>query len=397
MRVLLAGVLVISCVVAGCKPREPGFQPPPPAEVTVASPIQVTLPRTLEFTGFTRGVEEVEVRARVRGFIQSKSVYGGEKVKAGDLLFVIDPRPFEATVRQAQAEVASREAQYRLAQITLDRKSQSASGDAISPLELAQAQADRDAAAAQVELAKAKLTSAELDLNYTNVRAPIDGRVHLRNIPDVGALIGETERVLCTITNDSKIYVNFSVPEKTVLELRQLNEYKHPGVNNRADIPIYVGLANDTGYPYVGKYLRGEPGFDPTTGTSTIEGVIDNSEGKLVAGAFAKIRSVVGEETVRLVPDVAVGTDQRGRYVMVVNDKDIVERVDVTVSDVVDRMRKITSDLDLNARVIINGLQRARPGMVVKVTVAQLEAPRLDLQGRSSTLPSSQPASRPAQ
>lgn len=384
-------MLIGLMVTTGCKPREAGFTPPPPPEVTVAQPIQATLPKTLEYTGTTRGAEQVDVRARVRGFIRSKSVFGGEKVKVGDLLFVIDPRPFEATVRQAQAEVSSREAQLRLAQITLDRKSQSAAGDAISPLELAQATADRDNANAQVELAKAKLTSAQLDLDYTNIRAPIDGRVSI-DVPDIGELVGDTtSEVLCRIINDSTIFVTFSVPERVVLELRKQNSYQRPGEAGRPDIPIFVGFANDAGFPFAGKYLRGEPGFDPATGTNTIEGIIENADGRIVAGAFARIKSVVGTETVMLVPDLAVAVDQRGRYVLAVNDQGIVERVDVEVGDVVDRMRKITSGLTLESKVIVNGLQRARPGMNVKTTPTALTPPKLDIAIEATTAPSTQP------
>lgn len=382
--------------VVGCKPREAAFTPPPPPDVSVARPIVKTLPQTLDFTGFTRGSEQVDVRARVRGFIQSKNIEGGEKVKAGDLLFTIDPRPFEATVRQAQAEVQSREALLRLAQNTLDRKTQSAAENAVSRLELEQATADRDNAAAQLELSKAKLTSAQLDLDYTQVKAPINGRVSV-DVPDVGELVGEsTTQVLCRIVNDATIYVTFNVPEQTVLELRRQFQNERPGEGGRPLIPMYVGFANDRGYPFEGHYARGDPGFDPATGTTTVEAVFDNAHGRMVPGAFARIRGIVGEETVTLVPDAAVGVDQQGRYVLVVNEKNTVERVKVEVGDVVDQMRKITSPLPTDSRVVINGVQRARPGMTVKPTEVTLPEPNLQMDVGPTTQPATRPTTTPA-
>lgn len=395
LRSLFVPVAIVAAVsvLEGCKPRQAAFTPPPPPEVSVALPIVKTLPQTLDFTGFTRGTEQVDVRARVRGFIQSRSVAGGERVKTGDSLFVIDPRPFEATVRQAQADVSQNEARLRLAQIKLDRTEQSAAGQAVSKTELDQAVADRDAASGALDFAKAKLTSAQLDLEYTNVKAPIDGRISVR-VPDVGELVGDnTNQVLCTIINDARIYVTFNVPEKTVLAMRAQFNYSRPGEGGRPPIPIFIGFANDVDrYPYAGHYERSDPGFDPNTGTTVVEGVFENPRGEISPGAFARIRSVTGEETVTLVPDAAVSTDQVGRFILTVNDKGIVERTSVEVGGTVGRMRKVVSQLSPNSQVVVNGLQRARPGVTVKTTLVTLPDVKMEL-GVPTTQPG--PATQP--
>lgn len=404
MRVVgLIGVLVSIILLAGCKPREAPFTPPPPPEVTVARPIVSELPQTLEFTGNTRGVETVDVRARVRGFIAEKYIRGGEKVKAGDLLFRIDPRPFEATVGQAQAEVATNEAKLRLAQNTLDRKQQSAEGNAVSKLELDQAIAERDSAKATLDLAAKRLEAAKLDLDYTNVRAPFDGRIDITvdsgtsasmgTVADIGQLVGEAGGApLCRITNDSKIYVSFDVDETTILQMRRQFNYRRPGEEGRAPLLVYVGFKNDGDrYPYVGRYDASDVGISMGTGTVRVEAIFDNSDGQMIPGAFARIKAIVGREQLTLVPDTAVSSDQVGRYVMVVNGENKVERVGVEVADVVGGMRKIRSGLPPDARVVVNGLQRARPGMAVKPTDTTLNPPKLEI-GINENTPAAQKA-----
>lgn len=420
----LLGLLLGISLFAGCKPREAPFTPPPPPEVTVAKPIVATLPQTLEFTGNTRGVETVDVRARVRGFIDQKFIRGGEKVKAGDLLFRIDPRPFEAAVGQAQATVSSSEARLRLAQNTLDRKQQSAVGNAVSKLELDQAIAERDAAQAELDLATRRLDAARLDLEYTNVRAPFDGRIDitvetgtgLSTVADIGQLVGEAGGPpLCRITNDSQIYVSFDVDETTILQVRRQFNYSRPGEEGRPPLLVYVGFKNDGNrYPYVGRYDAGDVGINAGTGTSRVEAVFDNSDGQMIPGAFARIKSVIGTETVTLVPDAAVSNDQIGRYVLAVNNENKVERVSVDVAGVVDGMRKITRGLAPDARVVVNGLQRARPGLVVKPVETTLNPPNPEIgvdpntpaaqavlarsagNGATTTQPTTAPATQPA-
>jgi RND family efflux transporter MFP subunit len=374
-------------LIAGCRKAPPAYVAPPPPEVTVAKPLVRTLPQTLDFTGFTRGVEQVDIRAKVRGTIVEKLVDGGRFVQAGAVLFVVDPVAYQAAVDQARAEVESRQAAATLAQINLDRKQQAASG--ISKFEIDQAVAERDAAVAQVKLAAARVVAAEKDLNDTKIVAPISGRLGI-DTPDVGQLVGDNAgQVLARIVNDETIYVRYDVPEDIVLQLRRRYANQRPGEGSRPIIPVYAGFANDVGHPYRGEYFRSDIGFDQNSGTVAVDAIFDNRNGVMLPGAFARVRSIVGEETVTLVPDVAVQVDLGGRFVLVVDQDNKVQRINVTVGDVVDRLRKIRDpDFPTDARVIINGLQRARPGAAVNPIESTLGEPRLD----TST---DQPATRP--
>lgn len=359
-------LLVAASALTGCDRRAPAFVPPPPPEVTVAVPAKKTVPVTLEFTGTTRAKESVEIRARVRGFLQKKHVEGGRRVKAGDVLFTIDPREFDAAVKQAQANVEARAAALKLAQLTLDRTKDAASRGAANASEIDRAEAERDAADAQMELAEAQLERATLDLEFTTIKAPISGRLGFIPI-DEGQLVGATEpTLLTTIVNDDVIYAAYDIDERTLLRLRQENEYRRPGEDGRGALVVRMGLANDVGFPIVGRYDKGEPGVNPQTGTIRIESIFENPNGRILSGQFARLQAVFGERESLLVPDVAIQSDQGGRYVLVVNEKDVVERRNITVGPIVDRMRPIETGLDENERVIVNGLQRARPGMPVK-------------------------------
>jgi RND family efflux transporter MFP subunit len=395
LRGLSVAVVMLAAVgvLEGCKPRQAAFVPPPPPDVQVAHPIVKRLPQTLDFTGFTTGIQQVDVQAQVRGYIVDRSVTGGERVKAGDVLFKIDPRPFQAAVDQAKADVAQNDAKVRLAQIKLERVQQS--GSAVSKTELDQAIADRDAAQAALDLARAKLQTAEIDLDWTSIRAPIGGRISV-TVPSVGSMVGENNnQVLVQIIDDTTIYVTFNVPESTVLTMRKQYNYSRPGEGGRPPLPVYIGFANDGDrYPFAGHYDSSDPGFDPNTGTTVVKAIFPNQNGEISPGAFARIRSVTGEEQATLVPDAAVSSDQVGRYVLTVNDKGIVDRTPVEVGGVVDRMRKITSSLPAEVQVVVNGLQRARPGMPVKPTLITLPDPHIEL-GVTATQPTTAKTTSP--
>lgn len=174
--VVVSGAMACLAML-GCERQQAAFVPPPPPEVTVESPTRQRVADAMEFTGTTRGYETVEIRARVRGFLEKKHVQDGKRVQQGDLLFTIDPRTFEAAVEQARAELATRESELKLAIVTLERTSAAAATNAVSKQEVDRAAAQRDGAIAQVDLAKARLRAAELDLEFTNVRSPITGRI----------------------------------------------------------------------------------------------------------------------------------------------------------------------------------------------------------------------------
>jgi len=275
---------------AGCKPKEGVFAPPPPPDVTVASPVVATVSDTLEYTGRVRGIETVEVRARVKGFLLTRNVDGGRRVKAGELLFTIDPRPFVAAVKQAEAELETMKANLRLAEVTLDRVELVVAQRAGAKQELDKAEADKSAAEAQVQLAEAKLATAQLDLDYTQVKSPIDGRVGVITV-DPGMLVGAIDpTLLATVINDSKVYATYEMDERTIMDLRTRYDNKRPGEDGRPNLKVRLGLVNETGFPHEGEFSRGDNTIDPETGTVKIEAVFDNADGTILPGAFVRLQ-----------------------------------------------------------------------------------------------------------
>jgi RND family efflux transporter MFP subunit len=367
---VVVGGLAVSGV--GCSGPQEALPAPPPPKVTVSQPVIRTIEDTLFFTGQTVPIETVQLRARVRGFIQSREVEGGRRVNKGDLLFIIDPGPFDAVARQATAQVASSDAQLRLTEITLQQRQQTFDRGASTRFELDQAIAQRDDAKSQLELARARLREAELNLDYTKVVAPISGRLNI-TLPEPGELV-DVGQLLATLVNDSKIYARYNVSENTMLRLRAANQNRRPGEDGRPVHVVQMGLGDGVDYPITGEFYRGENVVDSGTATIQVEALFDNPDGRIVPGLTARLRAIMGNVESMLIPNVAVMLDQQGRYVFVVNDKNIVERRNVSVSQtVVDGMRVITDGLQTSDRVIINGLQRARPAAPVDPEMQKIE------------------------
>ena len=370
---LAALALAILVILPGCKPPAAQYAPPPPPEVTVTTPVKQSMMNALEFTGITRGVESVEVRARVKGYIEKRFVEGGQRVKAGDMLYTIDPREFQASVSQAEAQIATQESQLKLAEVTLSRVNEAVQKEAAARLELDKAQADRDAAAAQVDLAKAQLAQRELDLEFTRVIAPISGRLGIETV-DVGNLVGASETtLLATIVDDSKIYARYSIDERMLLDIRTENQNKRPGEDGRDELTVLLGLANEPGFPHVGKFYKADNAVDPKTGTLGVDSIFENPTGVILPGSYVRVKAIFGKIEAFVVPDIAVGADQLGRYVLTVNDKNIVERHAVRVGTAEGRMRRIVEGISGTERIVVNGIQRARPGAPVNPKLVDLQ------------------------
>lgn len=388
-----AGVAVMAGL-SGCKRPPAAYAPPPPPEVTVQNPLAQRVPETMEFTGVTRGLETVDIRARVRGFLQKKHVQDGKVVSKGDLLFTIDPRTFEAAVLQAMAELAAREADLKLADVTLERTRQALAGNAVSKQEVDRAAAQRDGAQAQVELAKARLRTAELDLEFTQMKSPIDGRVGFITV-DEGDLVGASDpTLLATVINDKKVYATYDIEERVILELRRANSNRRPGEDGRPDLPIRLGLANEEGYPHLGKFERADAAVNPLTGTLRVEAIFDNADGTILPGSFVRVQPQYGEKDVVTVPDVCVLADQRGRFVYVVGKDNKVERRDVRVGDVIKQQRVVLSGLEASDRVIVNGVQRARPGIEVRIAGAAKPPEKAAEPAKAEEKPAGKPAEK---
>ncbi|WP_197525333.1 efflux RND transporter periplasmic adaptor subunit [Pseudobythopirellula maris] len=388
---------------SGCAKNE--YAPPPPPEVTVATPVEKTLRRTLSFTGTTSPIERVEIRARVSGFVDRADFVDGSDVKAGDLLYVIDPRPFEAKVRQAEAsqqlaearlesanaEVVRARSEANNAEAQLARGERAAQGGAVTEGELDDLRTARDAAfaaghaaqamvasaEAEIAAAKAQVEQTRLDLGYTQVVTPIDGRVG-ESLVDVGNLVGTSEPThLTTVVRYDPIYAYFTISEAQLLKWigdKQAGDaVDNPARQATGNFPLQLSLGNEEGYPHDGVLDYADLSVDQSSGTFLVRGRFENPERTIPPGAFVRIRAELEEKPAMLVDERAVGRDQGGAYVLVVVEQDgkqVVDRRNVTLGESHEGMQVIETGLQPSERVVVNGLQRARPGAVVRPRVA---------------------------
>jgi RND family efflux transporter MFP subunit len=341
----------------------------------LGQPAQRQVTTYLEHTGNTVGLESVEIRARVSGYLDSINYEPRAKVKAGDLLFVIDPRPYQAKVDQAEAAVATQQATLRIRQIELDKYSNLGFKEVVSELKVEDTKANRDMAKAELERAKANLDAARLDLEYTQVKSPINGRVS-RNLVDMGNLVGVNgPTLLANVVNDELIYVYFNLTERELLSLvRKSIHTNGEGSQEDRHTPVYVGLADETGYQHQGKLDYTDIKVDQSTGTIQVRAVFPNQDGLLYPGMFARVRVPVETQSALVVPDTALLTDQAGKYVLVCSDRNVAELRRVRLGQLVDEMRVVEEGLTSQDKIIVNGLQRIRPGAQVNPTNAVAES-----------------------
>lgn len=371
VRLLLLGFCAESMLLAGCYRHRQQPAPAPPT-VTVAHPIRQQVTDYGEHTGTLVAVRTIDVRARVQGWLEKMYYVPGATVATDALLFLIEPSQYQAAVNAAKANLMQQQASLDNARRNWDRAKALGPSAALSQMEYDTYRYAYEAAAANVAASRANLEQAQLNLDYTQVRSPIAGRVG-RNQVDVGNLVGASSQptVLATVVSIRPIYVYFTISESEYLALRRMYGVYTPQTQASRPasplIPVTVGLEDETGYPHKGTIDYVEIRVDPTTGTATVRGVLDNTSGLLVPGLYARVR--VPERTYQavLVDDVAVTADQRGQYVLVVNDQDVVERRAVTAGETIDRMRVIQEGLTPADRVVVNGMQRARPGAKVQV------------------------------
>jgi RND family efflux transporter MFP subunit len=354
------------------------YSPPPPPEVTVTRPVEQEITTYNEFTGHTVAIEAVDVRARVAGYLQSMHFKPGENVKKGDLLFVIEPALYKARADQAQADLDGKDAQYSAAEAQLEITQAIFQRSAGSRTDLVQKTQARDLAKAQLAMARANLEAARLDLSYTQIYAPIDGRID-RNFVDVGNLVGSGQAtLLASIVRDDPIYVYFTVSE------RELLQYREQQRQNRAAAGVapqdaaflglpteqnlaFLGLATETGFPHSGKIDYAANRVDPETGTIEARAVFANPDHVIVAGLFARVRVPFTRERAILAPDIAVQADQGGSYLLVVDDHDTVQYRRVEIGPLIEGdLRVVRDGLSGREWIVVNGLQRARPGSPVK-------------------------------
>ncbi len=365
--------LVLPLALVACSVGEAGNPPPaPPApEVTTAEVAVRELHDWADFTGRLEATESVEIRPRVGGYVESVHFSEGGRVAAGDLLYQIDPRPFKAEVDRLKAERERARAELELAKSYRDRAERLLANNATSKEEFERNAADASVAAAQLAAINAALEKAELDLSFTRVTAPIAGRVS-RAIVTAGNLV-DASVVLTTIVSDDAVYAYFEVDEQTYLD-----HVLQPNAAERS--VVHVGLINEEGYPHVAQLDFVDNQVDPEHGTIRARAVLDNRDGRFTPGLFARMK-LVSPSSYRaaLVDDRAIGTDLGKRFVFVVDEQGVVQYRPVETGRLVDGLRVVRSGLTAGDVVIVNGLQRVRPG----VSVAQT---RVDIDDESPAL-----------
>lgn len=360
---------------AAAAPATPAA-PPPAIPVTVAVVEDKTITAWEDFSGRLEAVERVQIRPRVSGVIQSIAFREGAIVKAGDLLFTLDPAPYEAAVAQAEGQVASAKARVDLARLQFDRGRKLTENKAISQSDLDQRQNALTEAEAGLRTAEAALRTVSLNLGYTKVKAPVSGRVGKVEIT-VGNLVeaGAASPALTTLVSIDPIYAGFNVSEETVTQaLAELPESSaaSPALDQ---IPVEIGTVADKGTPIKGRLQLIDNQVDSASGTIAVRAVFDNPGGRLIPGQFVKVR--MGQpkaEKKILVSERAIGTDQDKKFVFVVDTGNKVAYRQVALGAAVDGMRIVETGLKAGDTIVVNGLQRIRPGAVVAPEVEKTAA-----------------------
>jgi multidrug efflux system membrane fusion protein len=354
--------LVLPLALAACTVGEAGNPPPaPPApQVTTAEVAVHALHDWADFTGRLEAVESVEIRSRVGGYVESVHFAEGGRVAAGELLYQIDQRPFKAEVARLSAERERARAQLTLAKSYSDRAERLLARNATSQEEAERFAAEATVAAAQLASVSAALENAELDLSFTRVTAPIGGRVS-RAIVTAGNLV-DPSTVLTTLVSDESVYAYFDVDEQTYLE-----HVRQPHAAEQS--VVHVGLINEEGYPHVAALDFIDNQVDPQHGTIRARAVLDNRDGQFTPGLFARMKLVSpNRRDAALVDDRAIGTDLGKRFVFVVDEQGVVQYRPVETGRLVDGLRVVENGLAAGDVVIVNGLQRVRPGVTVGQT-----------------------------
>lgn len=412
-------LLAIALVgLAGCHSAENEYQPPPPPEVTVARPVKQLVTPFLQKNGETEAVQEAEVRARVIGFVEDIKFQPGQEVDKDDLLYVIESEQYEAAVSSAQAAVAyadaaigvaeaavkTSEAEVKEAALNLSRETELLNRGAGSKADYDTAVASDEAAKAKAESAaasvkasqaekgraEAALEKAQLDLGYTTVRAPIAGLISKTDVKEGNLVENGTE--LATIVDHDEIFVNFTITDRELLRFLQseqdiLDKGEELRQTDWRELPVYLGRETDDGFPFEGKLEYIDPeGVRASTGTLGLRAKLSNPARQLLPGMFVTVRIPGKSEEEILIPEHAIGRDQRGQYVLTIDSENKVERTGVKVYRSMSGWSIITEGLTLDSLVVVDGIQRARPGLPVTPQEQQLSVDRqLLLRGISAT------------
>jgi RND family efflux transporter MFP subunit len=359
------GLLVaasLPIVLAACD-RQNHYVAAPPPQVTVVRPLEQSVTPYIEATGNTVAFNSVDLVARVQGFLQEINYQDGTAVKAGTPLFVIEPEPYHVKLEQAEASEEGAKAALKNAEAEYSRQQDLLAKQVSAQTSLDKALADRDQQRANVDSSGANKQLAQINLDYTTVKAPFDGVV-TAHLVSVGELVGTDQQTkLATIIQLNPIHVTFNVSENDVLRVRAAMARR--GVKPSelvGKIAVEVGLQSETGYPHKGVLDYAAPFVDQSTGTLQARGLFENPERALLPGYFVRVRVPLEPGPALLVPEAALGSDQTGRYVLIANADNVVEQRKVELGQQVGEMRVITSGLKPDDRVIVGGILSAIAG-----------------------------------
>ncbi|WP_426614032.1 efflux RND transporter periplasmic adaptor subunit [Bradyrhizobium sp. McL0616] len=373
-RTLAAAAAVVA--LAGCEDKNTFVAPPPP-KVDVATPVQRAVTRYVEATGNTAPIRSVDLVARVQGFLQSIDYTDGTFVKQGTQLFTIEPETYKLKLDQAQAAEAGAQASLRQAEADYKRQVDLVQRQAVSQATLDTSTSTRDNAQANLQQAQANTRLAELNYSYTKVSAPFDGIVsaHLVSIGELVGVASPTQ--LATIVAMDPIWVNFTVNEQDVLRIRAEAQRRGLTAADLKQFPIQVGLQTETGYPHEGHLDYVAPTLNQATGTLAVRGLVPNDKRVLLPGYFVRVRVPFDQDkNALLVPDTALGSDQGGRYLLVVNKDSVVEQRKVQIGTVDNGLRVIEGGLTPDDRVVTAGLLRVIPGQKIDPQLTKIEQPQ---------------------
>jgi RND family efflux transporter MFP subunit len=361
-KALHPGLLVLAATLVACS-KSNQYHPPPPPTVVVSAPLSMPVTDYLQATGTVAASKTVDLVARVEGYLRSIDFPDGSLVKQGQLLFVIEPEPYEAKLASQQAQLLNAQSEY-------DRQLRMIKENATS-------QANVDKWLSQRDQARAAVTLAAINLGYTHVKAPFSGRIG-RHLVDIGNLVGSAGSTkLATLDQVVPAFVYFSVNERDVLRIRSAAMAAGKPIKATAPrVPVYLGLQTEEGYPHEGTLDFASTGVDTGSGTLQLRAEVPNVEVLFLPGLFARVRVPLGApRTMLVVPDRVVSNDQVGSYVLTVNAEHRVVQQRIETGPLTNGMRAVTSGLEPGSSVVIDGLQSAVPGNVVTVTERPLTVP----------------------
>lgn len=361
----LAGVaaLLLLTLAGGCSKPGPAGGPPPAPPVTVAAAVQRTVTDIEEFTGRLEAPRSVEVRPRIGGTIEKVHFRDGQRVAQGALLFTIDPKPFQAELSRAQSQLTSARSRAALAASDLARAKKLLDSKAVSAQEFDQLTSGAATSGADIAAAEAAVRVAQLNLGYTSVRAPMAGQLS-RAIITEGNLVND-QSVLTTLVATQTVYAYFDGSEQTFLRLRKGD----PGQRL-----VHMGLADEPGFPHEGKVDFIDNQLNPQTGSIRMRAVFDNPKGEFTPGLFARVQLAGGAPyPAVLTPERAISTDQSKKLVFVIGEGNVAQPREVQLGTLIDGMRVVTSGLKAGDLVVVDGLQRVRPGAPVQPIKAETD------------------------